>query len=157
MSLAAPDLVAPVVAFRAWRIVDGRLLSPYIPCRWEGAVMHAECYPANRALLFGRGWLAAPHDPPHPDCQCGIYAYHRPGVQTYYGEFEWVEGIVAVWGRIEAHRDGLRAQHARVSALARRPGVAAIAAELGVDLVERDELDSAAGRYGAPLPPALVP
>jgi hypothetical protein len=35
--------------------------------------------------------------------------------------------------------------------------VAAIAAELGVDLVERDELDSAAGRYGAPLPPALVP
>ena len=123
MSLAAPDLVTPVVAFRAWRIVDGRLLSPYIPCRWEGAVMHAECYPANRALLFGRGWLAAPHDPPHPDCQCGIYAYHRPGAQSYYGEFEWVEGIVAVWGRIEAHRDGLRAEHARVCALARRPGV----------------------------------
>ena len=41
MSIAAPDLVAPVVAFRAWRIVDGRLLSPYIPCRWKGAVMHA--------------------------------------------------------------------------------------------------------------------
>jgi hypothetical protein len=60
-------------------------------------------------------------------------------------------------GRVEAHRDGLRAQHARVCALARRPGVPAIAAELGVDLVERDELDSAAGRYGAPLPPALVP
>ena len=34
MSLAAP-VVAPVGAFRAWRIVDGRLLSPYIPCRWR--------------------------------------------------------------------------------------------------------------------------
>ena len=37
------------------------------------------------------------------------------------------------------------------------PGVAMIASALGVDLVERDELDPAAGRYGAPLPPSLVP
>jgi hypothetical protein len=37
MSLAAaPDLIAPVAAFRAWRVVDDRLMSPYIPCRWEG-------------------------------------------------------------------------------------------------------------------------
>jgi hypothetical protein len=120
----APDLVVPIVAFRAWRIVDGRLLSPYIPCRWEGAVMHAECYPANRSLQFGCGWL---------------------------------EGIVAAWGHIESHHDGLRAQHARVCALARRPGVDAIASDLGVDLVERDELEAAAARYGAPLPPSLVP
>jgi hypothetical protein len=120
MSSAAPDLIVPVVAFRAWRIVDGRLLSPYIPCRWEGAVMHAECYPANRTLLFGNGWLDAPHEPPHRDCQCGIYAYFRPGVQTYYGEFEWVEGIVTVWGHIEAHRDGLRAEHARACSHAGR-------------------------------------
>ena len=39
---APPDLVEPVVAFRAWRVVDGALLSPYIPCRWDGPVMHAE-------------------------------------------------------------------------------------------------------------------
>ena len=119
--------------------------------------MHARCYDANRVLTRGEGWLDAPHDSPHPDCQCGIYAYHRPGAQSYYGEFEWVEGIVAVWGRIEAHRDGLRAEHARVCALARRPGVGAIAAQLGVDLVERGELDRAAERYGAPLPAQLVP
>jgi hypothetical protein len=157
MSLAAPDLVVPVVAFRAWRIVDGRLLSPYIPCRWDGAVMHAECYPANRTLQFGRGWLDAPHDPPHRDCQCGIYAYFGPGMQTYYGEFEWVEGIVTVWGRLEAHRGGLRAEHARVCALARRPGIDAIAGELSVDVVEREDLETAAPRYGVPLPPSLVP
>jgi len=78
-------------------------------------------------------------------------------VQTYYGEFEWVEGVVSVWGRIEAHRDGLRAEHARVCALARRPGVGAIAEALGVDLVERVDLNGAAGRYGAPLPAQLVP
>jgi len=153
----APDLVAPVIAFRAWRIVDGRLLSPYIPCRWEQAVMHAECYPANRTLLLGRGWLDAPHDPPHRDCQCGIYAYHRAGAQPYYGEFESVEGIVSVWGRIESHRNGLRAQHARVCALARRPGIDVIAERLGVDVVDRDDLSAAAAGYGSPLPRALVP
>jgi hypothetical protein len=44
-----------------------------------------------------------------------------------------------------------------VCALVRRPGVEAIAGELGVDLVERDELAPAAARYGVPLPPSLVP
>jgi hypothetical protein len=62
-----------------------------------------------------------------------------------------------VWGRIESHRDGLRAEHARVCALGRRPGAEAIAVRLGVDLVARDELESAALSYGAPLPASLVP
>ena len=150
----APDLVEPVIGFRAWRVLEDRLLSPYIPCRWDGAVIHAACFPANRALTFGRGWLAAPHASPHPDCRCGIYAYHRPGAQAYFGEWEWVEGIVSVWGRIEAHADGLRAEHARVEALAGRPS---IAARLGADVVGRDELTAAAAAYGAPLPAALLP
>jgi hypothetical protein len=162
---AAPDLIAPVVAFRAWRVVDDALLSPYIPCRWDGPVMHAECYPANRALLFGRGWLAEPHDPPHRDCRCGIYAYHRPGTQTYFGEWEWTEGIVTAWGRIEAHATGLRAQHARVEALGlppsneptRRRSVQTIAERLGVRLVPRDDLAEAAVDHGAPLPDSLLP
>ena len=162
---AVPDLVEVVVGFRAWRIVDEELLSPYIPCRWQGAVMHAACYPANRAVVFGRGWLDAPHAPPHQDCQCGIYAYHRPGAQSYYGEFDWVEGIVTAWGRIESHRDGLRAEHARVEALAlpppaevrRRRAVAAIAARLGADLVDRGALEEASARYGAPLPASMLP
>ena len=61
MSLAAaPDLIERVVGFRAWRVIDDRLLSPYIPCRWEGRMMHAECWPANRSLTKGRGWLNRP-------------------------------------------------------------------------------------------------
>lgn len=163
--IAAPDVVEPVVGFRAWRIVDGRLLSPYIPCRWEGRVMHAACYPANRSLLFGAGWLDAPHESPHPACKCGIYAYHRPGAQAYYGEWEWVEGVVSVWGRIEAHRDGLRAEHARVEALARPPrseperrrSAEEIAGRLDMPLVPRAELEGVAASLGSPLPAALLP
>jgi hypothetical protein len=151
---AAPDLIEPVVAFRAWRVIGDRLLSPYIPCRWDGRVMHAMCYPANRALTFGRGWLREPHRSPDAACKCGIYGYHRPGAQQYFGEWEWVEGIVTVWGRIEAHETGLRAEHAQVEALTGRP---AIAAALGVPVVERAELTAAAAGYGVPLPPTLLP
>ena len=156
MSFAAPDLVTPVVAFRAWRIVDGRLLSPYIPCRWEGAVMHAECYPANRALLFGRGWLAAPHDPPHPDCQCGIYAYHRPARRATTASSNGSRASSPCGGGSRPTATGCAPSTRGVRARA-PPGRGAIAADLSVDLVERDELESAAGRYGAPLPAGLVP
>jgi hypothetical protein len=167
VSAAAPDLVAPVVGFRAWRIVGDRLLSPYIPCRWEGRVLHALCFDANRSVVAPsrRGWVTEPHDSPHPDCLCGIYAYHRPGAQAYYGEFHWTEGVISCWGRIEAHRHGLRAEHARVEVLARPPAnepdrrraVEATARRLDVELVPRAELpDVAAGRGGV-LPPSLRP
>ncbi len=127
--------------------------------------MHAVCYPANRSLLFGDGWLDSPHASPHPDCKCGIYAYHRPGVRSYVGEWEWLEGIVTTWGRVEVHADGLRAEHARVEALAlpapgersRRASAAAIARALGIELVAAEELGEAAERYGSPLPVALRP
>ena len=163
--MTAPDLAAPVIGFRSWRIANGRLQSPYIPCRWEGRVMHAECYDANRALLRGQGWLAEPHDSPHPDCQCGIYAYHRPGLRSYYGEQWWCEGVIAAWGRIEVHADGLRAEYARVEALAvpelgnraLAPAVEAIGAGLGVPVVPSGELSDLADRLGGPLPQQLRP
>jgi hypothetical protein len=162
---AAPDLIAPVVGFRAWRVIDERLTSPYVPVRWEGRLMHAACFPANRNLTFGQGWLGEPHASPDPRCRCGIYAYHRPQRTPYVGEFEWVAGIVSVWGRVEVHRDGLRAEHARIEALAAQPGwgparagrTARIAERLEVDLVGHDELEAAAAPYGMPLPPSLVP
>jgi len=162
---AAPDLAAPVAGFRGWRIIGERLLSPYIPCRWEGRVMRAVCYDANRSLVGGRGWLDEPHASPHPRCRCGIYAYHRPGVQTYYGEWLWAEGVIACWGRIEAHEAGLRAEHGRIEALAlpprndpeRRAAVRSVARRLGIPLVGRDELPAVAEVVGGTLPPALLP
>lgn len=163
--MPAPDLAVPVVGFRAWRVIDERLTSPYIPVRWEGRLMHAACFPANRNLVFGQGWLGEEHASPDPRCRCGIYAYHRPQRAPYVGEFEWVAGIVSVWGRVEVHRDGLRAEHARIEALSLQPGWPAarvkrtrrMAERLGVDVVDHAELEETASRYGAPLPPSLVP
>jgi hypothetical protein len=164
--VTAPDLIAPVVAFRAWRVIGARLLSPNIPVRWEGRTMHAACHPVHKRIMLGwRGWLEAEHASPHPDCQCGIYAYHRPGRRNWFGEFDWVEGIVTAWGRLEAHADGLRAEHARIEALVvpggdqrvRAPVVERIAERLGADLVERGDVEAAARRYGARLPESLIP
>lgn len=159
---AAPDLVTPVVAYRAWKVVGDRLLSPNIPVRWEGRVMHAECLPVQRRIMKGapEGWLAEDHVSPHPACQCGIYAYHEPGRRNWFGEFDWVEGIVTVWGRLEAHADGLRAEHARIEAIIRRtelPTAERIATRLGCDVVDRADVTETSRRYGAPLPPALRP
>lgn len=161
----APDLATAVVGFRAWKVVGEQLMSPYIPCTWDGPVLHARCFDANRRLQQGRGWLTAEHASPHPDCQCGVYAYHRPGTQAYYGEFDWTEGVMTAWGRVEAHRKGLRAEHARIEALAlppanepgRRRAVLAVAAALGVEVVARDELEPFAAALGGPIPARLLP
>jgi hypothetical protein len=163
--VSAPDLLEPVVGFRAWRIIEDRLYSPYIPVRWPERVHHARCYPANRALLFGHGWLEEPHSSPHPACKCGIYAEHQPVTDRYFGEFDWAAGIVTVWGRVEVHADGLRAEHAEVQALGIKPGWSArradgvrrVAAALGVPTVLESDLAAVAGELGAPIPPSLLP
>ena len=60
---AAPDLITPVVAYRAWRVVGDRLLSPNIPVRWEGRVLHAACHPVQRRIMKGaqNGWVVEDH------------------------------------------------------------------------------------------------
>ena len=162
---AAPDLAAAVAAFRSWRVAGERLLSPFIPCRWEGRVMHATCYDANRTLTRGVGWLDEPHASPHEACQCGIYAYHTPGPRSWFGEAYWCEGVVSAWGRLVVHPDGFRAEHARVEALAVPPGlegsgaahVERAAHELGVQLIPHGQLEDFAARLGGGVPEALRP
>jgi hypothetical protein len=125
--------------------------------------MRAECYDANRGLVRGEGWLDRPHDSPHPDCRCGIYAYHTPGPRTYFGESWWCGGLVTVWGHLEVHADGLRAEFARVEALSRPESddprldaaVRAIAERLGVPLVAAGELPALADDLGGTVPESL--
>jgi hypothetical protein len=163
--VTAPDLAAEVVAFRSWRLAGDHLMSPFIPCRWDGRVMHATCFDANRGLQRGVGWLDEPHESPHQACQCGIYAYHAPGPRSWFGEAYWCEGVVAAWGRLVVHGDGFRAERARVEALAVPPGlhrlgtphVHAAAAALAVPVIAHDELEDFATDLGGGVPLALRP
>jgi hypothetical protein len=159
----APDLIEPLVAFRSWRAVGGRLRSPYLPVYWDDRLLEARCQVSAPELSGGSN--SQGHIAPDPGCTCGIYAYPRPDLQLPTIDYRAVTGVVTVWGNIEVHAEGMRAQCARVEALAlycrwsarQKNAVWRIAEELGVDLVDLDELEDCADLYGGRLPPSLVP
>jgi hypothetical protein len=147
----APDLIEPIVGFRNWRVVDGALTSPYSGAEWHESLMCARC-------------LVASHAAPHPGCDCGVSAYHEPQLRFSTVDFRGVSGIVTLWGRVEVHDDRMRAEFARIEALAlysrwsarQRTAVTTLARQLGVDLVDLREQAEAAAAYGAALPPELA-
>jgi hypothetical protein len=146
----APDLIAPVVAFRLWRLRDGTLHSAWAPDAWPSATMTARCH-AGAA-------------PPHDRCTCGVHAWHSQVPFTATNPVrDLVAGAVVVWGRVAVHDTGLRAQHARIVALARplgrrkRAAVEEVAARLGVPVVAHRDLVRVASRFGAPVPAVLMP
>jgi hypothetical protein len=160
-----PDLIEPIVGFRNWRIfhdgyAPGQLSSPYFPVTWAAPTLRAECHRLGSA----EDLLRKQHAAPAPGCGCGICAYHAPTGEFSKVDYRGVSGIVTVWGRIEVDSEGMRAENARVEAFAvysrwsraQREAVARVAGELGVELVDLDELGAAASDYGKPLPTALV-
>jgi hypothetical protein len=152
-----PDLIEPLVGYRNWRVQRGALVSLYTPVVWREAVMCARC-------LAGRA-----HRAPHPSCACGLSAYREPQTRFATVDFRGASGIVSLWGRVQAHSDHVRAEYARVEALAlyegwsgrQRSAVTSIARELGADLVDLSEQRDAADAYGTALRPpsgsAIVP
>ena len=161
----APDLIEPVVGFRNWRILRtgparGELSSPYFPVTWSEPVMRAEC----RRWRTPEALLDTPHAAPQPECGCGIRAYHAPTGEFSKVDYRAVSGIVTVWGRIEIGADEMRAELARVEALAvysrwtrrQRDAVQEVAVNLGAELVDLRELGAAAASFGAPPPASLL-
>jgi hypothetical protein len=161
----APDLIEPIVAFRSWRVVDGRLRSVYLPTFWTERQIMARCLSSDSPDADAPRSAPAGHGVPDRGCTCGIYAYYEPDRNFPTVDHQGVAGIVSLWGAIEVHDQGMRAEHARVEALAlysrwtirQIEAVRAVARELGVDLVDLDDIEEAARRYGQPIAPELVP
>ncbi|MFZ1996837.1 MAG: hypothetical protein WAU75_22170, partial [Solirubrobacteraceae bacterium] len=106
MQASAPDLVTAVIGFRQWRVRGDELWSFQAAERWQRGVHTAHC-------------AAQAHEAPVNGCTCGIYAWYSPtprGASALTADL--VAGAVALWGRIELHAHGMRAQHAMVVALA---------------------------------------
>ncbi|MGO9955466.1 MAG: recombinase family protein [Solirubrobacteraceae bacterium] len=151
----APDLIEPITGFRHWRLVDTQLRSMFSMTPWTTSEMTARC-------------PAGDHDPattPAPGCTCGIYAYYDPCPRTASAmTHDLVGGAVVVWGRVEAHSTGVRAEHARIVGLDlplvrrhKRRAVEEVADRLGVPVFAHHRLASEARSHGAPLPPSLRP
>jgi hypothetical protein len=161
----APDLIEPIVGFRNWRIyrtgpASNELSSPFFPVPWRERVVRAEC----RRWRTPEELLESGHTAPDAGCGCGIRAYHAPQDDFAKVDYQAVCGIVTVWGRIEISPDEMRAERARVEALAiyhrwshrQTDAVRAVSTALGIDLVDLRELSAAAAGYGAPPPAALL-
>jgi hypothetical protein len=152
----APDLIEPVVAFRKWRVVDGRLRSLYEPIFWLDPMQQAECRAQNRGN--------PPHEAPRSGCSCGIYASHTPDYEFPTIDYRGVSGIVTAWGNLEVDAEGIRAEWVQVEALSiyehwakrQRDAVLAVAESLGSDVIDLYDLEAAVKRYGVRLDPRMV-
>jgi hypothetical protein len=150
----APDLVEPLVGYRQWCLHDDTLRSPFAEYEWARGVNVAGC---------GR---AAGHSGPAPahDCVCGLHAWYRPCPRLGYATPDLIGGAVAMWGEVELHPTGMRAQYAAIVALvlplahtAKRRRLVALADALEVDAVPARHLTTAAQRHGLPIGPELAP
>jgi hypothetical protein len=148
LAARAPDLVEPVIGYRQWCLRDAALWSLYAEYRWGRG--------ANAAICT----LGAGHPEPAPghSCACGLYAWYRPCPRLGCATRELVAGAVAMWGDIELHAEGLRAQYAAVVALVLPPSrggkrrrVIELANALEVDVVPTRRLRKAALDHGLPI------
>lgn len=105
----AQSLHEPIIAYRAWRIAESRLVSCTCDCVWQPRErMDAHC-----------NHKGAMHEARAPvwECSCGFYAYKTDAALTaseylgVAGGFT-VGGRVALWGRVIDHELGYRAERA---------------------------------------------
>jgi hypothetical protein len=115
----APEVTRPIIGYREWVHVGDELLSPLARTPWEAKPMQAECLPSCREAR-GLWRPASAHLGPAPDpgCVCGIYALFTPPRPRGRERLALVRGAVVLWGRIELHQRGMRAQFARIIMLA---------------------------------------
>jgi hypothetical protein len=152
MEASAPDLVTAVIGFRQWRLCGDELWSFHAPERWHRGVQSAHC-------------ATHTHQAPANGCTCGIYAWYSPtprGASALTPDL--VGGAVALWGHIELHAHGMRAQYAMVVGLAlpfswgaKRRRIAAAADALEVPAVAARRLKAAALAYGDVIPRRMRP
>lgn len=155
MEATAPDLIRAVIGFRQWRLHGDELWSLRADDRWGRGLMTARCLGDHA------------HDGPAPQngCTCGFYAWYAPTPRTASAATaELVGGAVAMWGRVELHAHGIRAQHAMIVALAlpmswgaKRRRLVAVARALEVPAVPARKLKAAALEHGDVIPRSMRP
>jgi hypothetical protein len=153
MQAAAPDLIRAIIGFRQWRLRDGGLWSLHANERWLRGLQTARCLGEDA------------HEAPQNECTCGYYAWYAPPPRTASAATpDLVAGAVALWGRVELHAHGMRAQHAMVVALAlpfsrgaKRERLLAIARELEVPAVPARKIKAVALEHGDLIPRRMRP
>lgn len=143
--MTVPRVSGPLVGFRAWTLRNGRLCPTGYSegAAWVAGVNAARCVGGHRA--------------PAHDCRCGLYALREWWMLGASDHGVW--GAVVLWGRVEVHRRGFRAEFARIVALSSHPSqsrshrvaVASVGRALMVPVVGIPELGAVASEFGVRL------
>lgn len=150
-----PDLIEPVIGYRQWRLAGEGLRSIGCDEMWRGPTLVARC-----------GVAGHPREPaPVSACTCGVHAWYAPCPRAASAPTrEYVSGAVVLWGAIELHQSGMRAQHCRIVALelpvsrwGKRDRLVAVAERFGVPAAGHREVAAIARRCGRPVPAGLRP
>ena len=160
----AEDAIGPIIGYREWVLIADEILSPLARTPWGAGPMRAECLPDCRPAQ-GLWRTASTHPEPAPahGCVCGIYALFTPQRSRGRERLAVLRGAVVLWGRIELHQRGMRAEFARIVTLAlpssrrRAAAVSRVAELLDVEAVPARALPLAARAYGEPLDPTFIP
>lgn len=138
----APDLATVVVGYRWWVVRDELLWSPNVesvrPHAWQPGVNRAEC-------AYGGDHEAPGAD--HDLCECGLYAWSKLSLCRSADYTREASGVVCLWGDMHIAVGAVRAEYARIMALAPvhvadgRWRYAEIADHYGVPLVARGDLE----------------
>lgn len=149
-----PLFTKPVLGFRAWRTGARGMLHSVMPFHcWHPGVNMASC--ARFSLR--------PHPAPDVKCACGFHAFHDLAAlrESFTPGAMLTVGAVAVWGDMEVHATGVRAQYAQILVLfsARaNPRVREAAEKYGVLAVDSlQELEVEGRRHAEPLPEEMRP
>ncbi len=147
-----------VLGYRAWRLEGHELASLNASrAQWKLGPNKADC----RREEYGEPWDGPPHAAPHPDCACGLYAWHDPPSHWALGSdvVPAVVGAVLLWGEAEVYDTGLRAEWAEPVVLSWLPDASAdhrervttVAGEFGVESVPFELLVDRARECGEPI------
>ncbi len=143
-SAKLPYLAGTVIGVREWTYDEG--LKP-ITSHLGGFEWRADGSPTEAECRSG-------HEPPQPECGCGLYAYHPWSVfgldlLSRRSSESSVVGLVAAWGKIEVHKDGFRAQQAKPVAFVFRAREFGVRWRGDLNRERLDELTRLADRCGA--------
>lgn len=178
----APDLIERVVGYRTFALKHKGTWFPrrhalggqFICVTWQPGWNVAECrweeY-VRRNDVNGEPVDVHPewtqyHEVPDGRCACGFYAYYEPPTAP---RNDVVSAVIEVKGRILAHEHGMRAEMARIVALAVPPAsdktrnqeairhVGRAAKCYSVPVISRSELAAFGARHGHAVPISMRP
>ncbi len=152
-----PVFTEPFIGYREWpecrierrgRCHRTLLCSPVTGRHWTAGINEARCDGDHEGLV--------------PDCPCGLYAYWHPHAPARWSH--GIKGAVAAWGDVFVDERHFRAQFACVVALAPPPPrarsmrrrVMAALEDVGVPVVEREELPAVAQQEGRSPDPEVL-